>query len=255
VAGKAHQRFTLIELLVVIAIIAILASLLLPALSRARAQSRQIVCLNNVKQLVTASQMYTDDNDAFFAAVYYYAPGIKYWCDALEPYSARIGRGTIADTDAVWRCPTCTSSVGKSYFQDNIYSANNAWHSNYSWNAYLAYDPYSDDRIAYWHRTRDVYRASDTVALMDAIFYDGATNLTIVAQKSNAWYHRSTNRNYPWKYFHPTLASGSRGGSLNVAFIDGHARSVQAPGIRSGWFKVRDSWKDGAISGNNPTGP
>jgi prepilin-type N-terminal cleavage/methylation domain-containing protein/prepilin-type processing-associated H-X9-DG protein len=57
-----RSGFTLLELLVVVAIIAVLASLLLPALGRSQAKSRGALCLNNTRQLVTAWLMYADDN-------------------------------------------------------------------------------------------------------------------------------------------------------------------------------------------------
>ena len=63
---RVRERFTLIELLVVIAIIAILASILLPSLARAREQAKVVVCLSNLHQIGLAFQLYLGDGDNLF---------------------------------------------------------------------------------------------------------------------------------------------------------------------------------------------
>ena len=59
----SSRGFTLIELLVVVAVIAILAALLLPALSSAKEKGRRIACVSNLRQVALGAQLYMDDND------------------------------------------------------------------------------------------------------------------------------------------------------------------------------------------------
>ena len=80
-----NKKFTLIELLVVVAVIGILASLLLPSLSKAREKAKMAVCKSNMKQLHVAYQLYADDNDGYFPT----NEGYMSWNDKLNTYDGR----------------------------------------------------------------------------------------------------------------------------------------------------------------------
>jgi len=113
--SRTHDAFTLVELLIVIAIIAIIAALLLPALSRSRQKAHQIACTYNLHQLGVALQSFVGDNHAYPSVVSptnSELPGL--WISQLQ--SGGFGFGASKQVtnliDAgVWRCPAAPAHM------------------------------------------------------------------------------------------------------------------------------------------------
>ncbi len=143
---RSARGFTLIELLVVVAIIAILAGLLLPALTRAKASTRKAACMSNLRQVVMAWHLYAVDNDDKLAptslSLWNQVPPnghvpLTSWCPGFWSYTSRdstntrlfMGRhigsiGPYFGSPKILRCPADSSQVpvGNSRFDARVRS-------------------------------------------------------------------------------------------------------------------------------------
>ena len=263
--GKSFG-FTLIELLVVIAIIAILASLLLPALASAKEKGKQAYCMNSLKQLSLAMTMYEDDNDGYLhhlsvesnnGTQYNVAPNHGMWYTNPRMKAARK---MITDPNAplaywgvayikyaggntrLWRCPSAKTSdewresgfnYGAEFWLDSSYGINGQFF-NFDANGKRRPNGYSPIPP---RKRADLVDPNQTIIVQDAgeQKMDSGPNDTLAAngaaENLTQWKYGSLPPLYPGiDWVSEWFRHGSNkpyGAASEVLWADGHVSAVR----------------------------
>ncbi len=227
------KGFTLIELLVVIAIIAILAAMLLPALTRSKAQALSTVCKNHLHQMGLALRMYVDDTKFYPYSVYVnYLPNAGapvHWEQALQPYYQ------LNWTNRAYHCPAYNGGISAQVDED-------AWFGSYSYNvwgagfatnfglgvysmatidgSFVSFPPHSEAQIV---------APSELLAFMDSREFAPHSNILEESTNGNYFYSigsgsSGNDRTYCMGFnsTFPFPCPTQHGKMFNVASCDGH---------------------------------
>ncbi|MHC4738548.1 MAG: prepilin-type N-terminal cleavage/methylation domain-containing protein [Planctomycetota bacterium] len=232
-----QRGFTLIELLVVIAIIALLMSILMPALARVRKQAKEVICQSNLKQWCAMFAMYTNDYNGYFMEGWKKRPNGS-WMAALRPYYGEEESGKAVtnikccpmaaiptDRDTADMCGSTFEPWGGPLSWSFVGGGKQGDWGSYGTNGHIYHDP---DRGDKWNegawRRDDVKNAGEIPMFLDATFVTSWGD----------WRHEPPL--YEGAEFRGNNANGDaqgvyciprHSGHINGAFVDRSVRTIE----------------------------
>lgn len=243
--ASGDRAFTLIELLVVIAIIGILASLLLPALGKAKAAAKRIDCANNLRQIALASHMFGDDHDGDLPPILELRWEVGRWGPGYD--SGLVNRGVpwhrflwadyLGKSTNVFQCsanwPKLSKMVSRSVQQEHSRLAKPlsfVFNFSYGANGHLflserlrsGVEPSKNQALTDFavRKVSEILSPADAVAYGDRFgwqFFDG-DNVFIAPPWSP---HAFSQKPWPGTKYSFSI-SRRHAGRANMAFLDGH---------------------------------